>query len=382
MKVYLDHAATTQVLPEVVEAMASVYTRVYGNPSSMHSMGLEAEKVLKSCKKTFSKIIHSQDSELVFTSGGTEANNLAIQGVLKQAPPKMNHLITTAIEHPSVLSVFQHMESQGYEVTYLPVDSQGHIDPKALEGALRPTTALVSIMYVNNEIGTILDIEAYSKIIKRHSKAIFHVDGIQALGKVECHVRKLGVDLMSFSGHKIHGPKGIGCLFVKKGTPLKPMFYGGAQEKALRPGTENLAGIVGFVNAASLYMDKALEGPSHLAGIRQYMIDQLATLDGCEIISPLLGAPHILNVCFHNMRGEVLLHDLETHGVYVSTGSACASKNKSYSHVLEAIGLNDMKKEGAIRWSFSKYTSKEDIDYAMEVLSASLTKLHKIIKGR
>ena len=382
MKVYLDHAATTKVSDEVIEVMKNLFTEIYGNPSSIHGMGLEAEKILKSCKRTLAKLISCQENEVFFTSGGTEANNLAIQGVLKQMPPHQNHIITSQIEHPSVLSVYNYLESKGYKVTYLAVDSQGQISKEALENALNPSTALVSLMYVNNEIGTLSDISDFSKIIKRNSKAVFHVDAIQAFGKVQCHVKKLGVDLMSFSSHKIHGPKGVGCLFVKKGTPIKPLFYGGAQEKGLRPGTENLPGIAGFVKAASVYHENIEENRQHLVEIKSYMLEQLKQINQYEVISPENGVAHILNVTFLNMRGEVLLHEIETQGVYVSTGSACSSKNKKYSHVLEGIGLNDMKKEGAIRFSFSIETSKEDIDYAIGVLKSALDKLHKIINGR
>jgi len=381
MIAYLDHAATTQVKAEVVEAMIKVYRETYGNPSSMHAMGLEAEKVLKAAKKDFSKLINCSESELVFTSGGTEANNLAIQGLMKHMPPKKNHIITSQVEHPSVLSTIKELENQGYRVSYLPVDSNGHILMDKLEEALCPETALVSIMYVNNELGTIMDIGAISKLVKRKSQAYLHVDAIQALGKIDCHVRRLGVDLMTFSGHKIHGPKGIGALYVKKSTPIKALTYGGSQERALRPGTENIGGIVGLALAGQAYNQDG-QAFDKLMAIKTYMIDSLKSLEGYKINSPEDGAPHILNVSFMDMRGEVLLHELETKGIYVSTGSACSSKNKTYSHVLEAIGLDNIEKEGAIRFSFSKDTSKEEIDYAVEQLGLALDKLHKIINRR
>lgn len=382
MIAYLDHAATTQISKEVLEAMEKIHRDLYGNPSSLHRMGYHAEKELKNARKVFSKIIGSKDDEIVFTSGGTEANNLAILGSIKDKNSKMNHLITSQSEHPSVLNVFKYLETQGYEVTYLPIDKNGMVEEGDLEKALSDKTALVSLMFVNNEIGTIAPIENYGKIIKCKSEALFHVDGIQALGKIPCHVKKLNVDLMSFSGHKINGPKGVGCLYIKKGTPVKPLFYGGSQERGYRPGTENLASIVGFSEAAKEVSKNLRDHQIHLMNIKQRLVKGLEDIENCEIISPEEGAPHILNASFIGMRGEVLLHALENKNIYVSTGSACASKNKSYSHVLQALKLSDEKKEGAIRFSFSKSTTEAMIDYTIEVLKFELERLNTIINRR
>jgi cysteine desulfurase len=379
MKTYLDNGATTIVSANVIEKMNDVFGTLYGNPSSMHHMGVEVEKLIKEAKKVIAKGIKCTPEELIFTSGGTESNNLAIQGYLKQSRKK--HIITTCIEHPSVLSVFQNFEEQGYEVTYLKVNNQGHIDLKDLEAALKEETALVSVMYVNNEIGTIQDLTAISKIIKKHSNAVFHVDAVQALGKVECHVKKHGVDMMTVSSHKIHGPMGVGALFIKKGIKISPLFIGGGQQKTIRPGTENAPGVVGFSIACLDAFEHLKENQLHLYELRDYFISQVLEIPQAKL-NGQSDAPHIVNISFPNMRGEVLLHVLESKGIYVSTGSACASKNKSYSHVLEAIGLDEKHMEGAIRFSFSKYTTKEELDYAIETLKTSIEDLDAIIKGR
>lgn len=382
MKAYLDSGATTVVSEEVIQAIDEVYRTIYGNPSSMHRMGVEAEKLLKESKKIVAKAIRATADEIIFTSGGTESNNLAIQGFLNHTKNRKKHIITTVIEHPSVLSVFDVMETQGYEVTYLKVNKKGHIDLNELKSALTEETALVSIMYVNNEIGSIQPLQEISKIIKSHSQAVFHVDCVQAFGKLECHVKKHGIDLMTMSAHKIHGPMGVGALYIKKGLFIKPFAYGGSQEQRIRPGTENLPGIVGFSKAVEIASENIAKNYDHLTMIKNYFIEGVKNLEGSVINGDINGAPHILNVTFKRMRGEVLLHVLEGYEIYVSTGSACASKNKSYSHVLEAIGLDDVHKEGAIRFSFSKYTTKEMIDYTIEKLKVSIHELDQIIKGR
>lgn len=379
MKAYLDNGATTVVSKRVIEKMNEVFSELYGNPSSMHQMGVEAEKLIKEAKKAIAKSIKATPEELIFTSGGTEANNLAIQGFLKASRKK--HLITTCIEHPSVLSIFQYYEQEGYDVTYLKVDEKGHIDLNELEDALSEETALVSIMAVNNEIGAMQDLSVVSKLIKKKSSAVFHVDGVQALGKVECHVKKHGIDMMSMSSHKIHGPMGVGALYVKKGIKIEPLFLGGGQQKAIRPGTENAPGVVGFSEACKDNMIKFTENQEHMIKIRDQFVKEILQVPGSKL-NGTLDAPHIVNISFPNMRGEVLLHLLESKNVFVSTGSACSSKNKSYSHVLEAIGLDEKHKEGAIRFSFSKYTSFEELEYAIKTIKSSIEELDKIIQGR
>lgn len=382
MKAYLDNGATTVVSNDVVEAINHIYTTEYGNPSSMHRMGVAAEKHLRSSQKILAKAIRGNADEIYFTSGGTEGNNLAIQGFLRHSKNRKRHIITSQIEHPSVLNVFQLMEAEGYDVTYLPVDEKGLVDLKALEGALSDETALVSIMYVNNEIGSVQPLQAIGKMIKKHSNAVFHVDAVQALGKLPCHVKKHGIDMMTVSGHKIHGPKGVGALYIKKGLAIQPFFHGGSQQGTLRPGTENLPGIVGFAKACEIATSSLEAQADHLQALKSYFINEVKGIGGAVINGDIEGAPHIINVSFPRMRGEVLLHVLEGHEIYVSTGSACSSKNKTYSHVLEAIGLDDAHKEGAIRFSFSKYTTIEMLDYTIEKLKISIEELDAIIKGR
>ncbi|MCH4889425.1 cysteine desulfurase [Acidaminobacter sp. JC074] len=379
MKAYLDNGATTVVSKEIVEKMNQLYTDMYGNPSSMHQMGVETEKLIKEVKRTLAKGIKASPDEIIFTSGGTEANNLAIQGYLRTTRKK--HLITSMIEHPSVLNVFEFYENQGYEVTYLKVDEKGHISLEELRESLREDTALVSIMYVNNELGSIQDLQAVSRLIKKHSKAVFHVDAVQALGKVECHVKKHGIDMMTMSSHKIHGPMGVGALYIKKDISIKPLFIGGGQQKAIRPGTENAPGVVGFGEALKAAFDGLAGNQAQMIELRDYFIKCVLEIPQAKL-NGKCDAPHIINVSFPNMRGEVLLHTLESKNIYVSTGSACASKNKSYSHVLEAIGLDDKHKEGAIRFSLSKYTTKDELDYAIKNLKESILELDSIIKGR
>lgn len=381
MKVYLDNGATTVVLSEVVDVMTDILKNIYGNPSSMHRMGVEAEKKLKESRKTIAKALKANPDEIVFTSGGTESNNLAIRGYLSHIHQNKNHIITTAFEHPSVLTLCQKLETEGYDVTYLKVDEKGHININDLKETLNDKTALVSIMYVNNEIGTIQDLSAISKVIKRHSTAVLHVDAVQAFCKYPCYVKPLGVDMMSISGHKIHGPKGVGALFIKKGLIVDPLVYGGSQEKQIRPGTQNLPGIVGFAKACEIMSRRQNDYRDQVKSLKNYFLNKLLD-DNTTLNGDLEGACHIANITFKDTRGEVLLHMLEDKGVYVSTGSACSSKNKSYSHVLEAIGLDDMEKEGAIRFSFSDDIDLDQLDYAIEVIKHSVEELLTITKGR
>lgn len=379
MKAYLDNGATTQVSKEVMESINVMYNDIYGNPSSMHKMGIQVEKYIKEAKKVIAKAIKATPDEIYFTSGGTEANNLAIQGYLKNKKGK--HIITTSIEHPSVHSLFKSLEDE-YRVDFVKTDSEGYVDLEALEELLNQDTVLVSIMQVNNEIGTIQDLQKISKLIKRKTQAVLHVDAVQALGKVETHVKKFGIDLMTISGHKVHGPKGVGALYIKKGLHINPLFIGGGQQKMIRPGTENVPGIIGFSKAVELTMNSFQENVAQMNLCKSNFIEGLEGIHPIKINSPREGAPHIVNVSFPNMRGEVLLHTLESKDVFVSTGSACSSKNKTYSHVLEAIGLDDAHKEGAIRFSFSKNTTIEEIDYALKVLKESIENLDRIIKGK
>jgi cysteine desulfurase len=332
------------------------------------------------------KALGANDGEIYFTSGGTESNNLAILGALEGNKRLGKHIITTKIEHPSVLNVFNALKERGYDVTYLKVDSSGLIDLQEFKNSLRDDTALVSIMYVNNEVGTLQPIEDICKILRSlKNKPIFHVDAIQAFGKIDFSLKRLNVDLLSISGHKICGPKGIGALYIKKGTKIKSIIFGGNQESGIRSGTENVHGILGLGVAADI-AQKNLKG-----NIKKMNILKNRLLEGIKEqinnikINGLVekrSAPHILNVSFLDVRGEVLLHSLEQDGIYVSTGSACSSRKKSYSHVLKAMGITEKEMEGAVRFSFSPFNSQEEIDYAIERLNYHVKELRKVIGGK
>lgn len=386
LEAYLDNGATTRPSEEVINIMVKSMREYYGNPSSMHRKGVEIEKLVKKARKQVAKALGADEGEIYFTSGGTESNNIAIFGALEGNKRKGNHIITTKIEHPSVLNVFKILEEKGYEVTYLNVDKNGIIDIEEFRSSLREDTVLISIMYVNNEVGAIQPITDIVKIIKgKKNKPLLHIDAIQAFGKVKFNVNKLKVDLMTISGHKIHGPKGIGALYVKKGTKIKSIIFGGNQEQGLRSGTENVPGILGLGTAAELAKknfesnaNKMLELKVKLLnGIKKQIED--IKINGSEIEG---SAPHILNVSFEGIRGEVLLHSLEQEGIYISTGSACSSKKKAFSHVLEEMGLNDDQLEGAIRFSLSYENTEEEIEYTIEKLSNTIADLRKVIGRR
>lgn len=324
--------------------------------------------------------------EIIFTSGGTEANNLALQGSLARLKHRNPYLVTTQIEHSSVLSVFKHFEKQGYQVTYLGVNRAGLIDLAELASVLAKEPALISIMMVNNEIGTIQQIAEIAALLKRSpNPPVFHVDAVQAFGKVPLQVKQLGVDLLSISGHKIYGPKGIGALYVKQGTKLDPIFYGGGHEAALRPGTQNVPGIVGLGVAATQVSQALPSNRPKLAQLKNHLAQQLLLkIPDVKIHSPANEnfTPNILNVSFLGLKGEVLLHALETEGIYVSTGSACNSKKKSYSHVLKAIGLSDPELESAVRFSFSPENTIAELDYCLEKLQMQVNELRQVTSWR
>ncbi|HHU62985.1 MAG TPA: cysteine desulfurase [Clostridiales bacterium] len=384
-EIYLDNSATTKPTKNVVRAMLKCLEDDYGNPSSLHAMGLAAEKILKNSRETVARALNCSAQEIVFTSGGTEANNLAIMGVASLNKNKNSRLVTSTIEHPSVLNVFNGLEQMGAKVCYLPVDQRGVVDLHSLKEVIDKDTSLVSIMYVNNEIGTIQPIEEIGRIIKQISpNTLFHVDGIQAFGKLDIDLKNMPyVDLFSISAHKIHGPKGVGALYIKKGTKLSGMMMGGGQEFDLRPGTENMPGIAGFAQAI---VDMALLKEKHPNKL--YMLKErltkgiLDTIDDCRLNGPSVkeGAPHIVNISFNDIRGEVLVHALEKYGVFVSTGAACSSRRARISHVLRAIGLIDSFAIGAIRFSFSLFNEMEEIDYTINIVKQIVEQLRKFIR--
>lgn len=384
-EIYLDHAATTKPLPCVIEKVAETMENAYGNPSSLHKKGIEAENRIKESTRFFANTLGCKEEEIIYTSGGTESNNLAIIGSVMAYKRQGNKIITTAIEHPSVGDVFTYLETQGFEVVRLKVDEVGRISEEALEAAIDEKTILVSVMYINNEIGTIQDIEAIGKCIKnKNSKTVFHVDGVQAFGKIPVHLRAAQIDLLSISSHKFYGPKGVGLLYKNKNTRLIQSFYGGGQQKNIRSGTENVPGIVGMYTAAQYCYAHLDTLTSNYYELKQYLANQIQEhIEDVHVNGPKLeeGAPHILNMGFKDVRAEVLLHALEQHGIYVSSGSACASNKVTTSGTLLSIGCEAQNLDNAIRFSFGPDISKEDLDYVIEILKKQVSLLRKFIPG-
>ncbi|KAB3529084.1 cysteine desulfurase family protein [Alkaliphilus serpentinus] len=384
MEVYLDNAATTRVKPKVIQAVTMAMNEMYGNPSSLHKKGVEIERKIKEARKLISRSLDCREEELFFTSGGTEGNNIIIRGYVEANQRRGKHLITTKIEHPSVLSTFEALEKKGYKVTYLDVDNNGFISLRELEDSLQEDTILVSIMHVNNEVGSIQPIEKISKIIKNKNKEVFfHVDGVQSFGKILFSLTDLAVDGFSISGHKIHGPKGIGCLYIKKGWKVTPIATGGSHELGIRPGTENTPGIMGMAEAVKLIFSDQQNYIRKIASLKEYFYQMLmANVEDIKINGgdPQGTSINILNVSFKGVKSEVLLHSLEEDGIYVSSGSACSSKKRGYSHVLMAMGLKDEYIDSAIRFSFSDFNTKEELDYGIEKIQKQVNYLRKIMK--
>ena len=381
MECYLDNSATTKVAEEVAALMLKVMTEDYGNPSSMHKKGIDAEKYLREAKETFARILKCSEKEIFFTSGGTESDNTAIIGSAMANKRRGMHLITTRIEHPAVLEAYQFLASQGYEVTYLEVNANGIVEEETLRKALRPDTIFVSIMYVNNEIGSVMPIERLGKIIKDYDpQIIFHVDAVQAFGKFRICPYKEHIDLLSISSHKIHGPKGCGVLFVKDKTKLRPITFGGGQQKGMRSGTENVPGIAGMALAARRLYAEFDADIKRLYELKEYFVSELLKLDG-TVIHGLTGrdsAPHVVSVGFKGItKSEVLLHALEDKGIYVSSGSACASNHPALSGTLQAIGVEKELLVSTLRFSFSVETTREELDYTLEALKELLPVLRK-----
>nr|WP_068557521.1 cysteine desulfurase family protein [Thermotalea metallivorans] len=383
MEVYLDNSATTKPMEEVVEIMVRALRDFYGNPSSLHRKGVEVEKLVKNARKQVAKALGVKDEEIIFTSGGTESNNLAILGAVEGNKRKGNRIITSRIEHPSVLNVFQHLETKGYEVIYLDVDEVGRVDLRQLKDHICDDTLLISLMHVNNEVGTIQPIEEIGRLLQHMKmKPIFHVDAIQSFGKVKFDPNKLGIDLVSVSGHKIHGPKGIGALYIRKGLKIAPIVFGGNQETGIRSGTENIPGILGLGVAAVHAFQHLSEHIRHMRFLRDRFLHRVKKEIDHIKINGLEGegsAPHILNISFIGAKGEVLLHSLEQDGIYVSTGSACSSKKNVHSHVLKAMGLKNEEIEGAIRFSFAYHNTAEEIDFAVDRLKKHVADLRRIM---
>ena len=386
MKAYLDNAATTIPFREVREVMMQTMEKDYGNPSSMHQLGIDAEKYIKDAREIIAKSLKVETKEIIFTSGGTESNNQALIGAAFANKRKGNHLITTQIEHASVHNPMLCLEEQGFRVSYISVDKNGHINMEELLEAICEDTILVSVMYVNNEIGAIEDIPTIAKKIKdKKQDIIFHVDAIQAYGKYQIYPKRMGIDLLSVSGHKIHGPKGIGFLYIKDKLKINPYIYGGGQQKGMRSGTENVPGIAGLAMAAKLIYENWEEKMEKLYDLKEYFIQKITALEnvcinGIEDMELKDTAPHVVSVCVEGIKSEVLLHALEDKGVYVSSGSACSSNHPALSGTLQAIGLEKEKVESTIRFSFSVFTTKEELDYAVAAVEELLPILRRYVR--
>ena len=383
MEIYLDNSATTKPYKEVVDKMVLALTTQYGNPSSIYKKGIEVEREIKEIRRNIARSLGAKETEIYFTSGGTECNNTIIRSVANLNKKTKNHIISTVIEHPSVLNTLKDLEADGFEVTYLPVGKDGKISLEDLKNAIKKETILVSVMHVNNEIGTIQPIEEIGKYLKSlDEKVYFHVDGVQSYAKIKFRPSRYNIDFMSVSGHKLHGPKGIGFMYVKENNRIKPLLTSGGQEIGIRSGTENVPGIYGIGEAVRI-LNQDLEGTiDKIKGLRDLLKEEiLANIDNVKINSPEDGVCHVLNVSFRGVRGEVLLHYLEQKEIYVSTGSACSSKKKG-SHVLNAIGLTPDEIEGAIRFSLSDLNTKEEIMKTVEVLKESVSDLRMIIGRR
>jgi cysteine desulfurase len=379
VEAYFDNGATTKVFPQVREIMAQTMEVEYGNPSSMHMKGVYAEQYVKDAKEIIAKSLKADPKEILFTSGGTESNNMALIGTAFANIRNGKHIISTRIEHPSVYNPLFYLEEQGFEVTYLPVDDHGIVKMDVLEAAIRPDTILVSVMYVNNEIGSVQPIAEIGKIIKKMNKnTIFHVDAIQAYGKYVIYPKRMNIDLMSVSGHKIHGPKGIGFLFIKDKTKINPIIFGGGQQKGMRSGTENVPGIAGLGKAAELIYQDHDAKIAHIQGLKDRFISKV--MEFPDVKNNSGEAPHVVSISFKGVRSEVLLHALEEKGIYVSAGSACSSNKPAISGTLKAIGLTKEYYDSTLRFSFSIFNTEEEVDYAMECLGELLPVLRRFTR--
>lgn len=384
MEAYFDNSATTRVLDSVKDIVVKTMTEDYGNPAAKHRKGMEAEQYIREARKIIADSMKVQEKEILFTSGGSESNNMALICTAWANQRTGKHIISTAIEHPSVYNPLGVLEELGFEVTILPVDHDGHISLKELEEAIRPDTILVSTMYVNNEVGAVEPVEEISRVIKaKNPSALYHVDAIQAYGKYVIRPKKQGIDLLSVSSHKIHGPKGVGFLYIRSGVKIKPLIYGGGQQAGMRSGTENVPGVAGFGAAVKeMYTDHA-EKIQKLIGLKDYMTDRLGEIEGTVINSKKgeASAPQIVSVSFEGVRSEVLLHALEDKGIYVSSGSACSSNHPGISGTLKGIGVAQKLLDSTIRISFGIFNTKEEVDYTIDVLKELVPVLRRYQRG-
>lgn len=386
MEVYLDNSATTRVFPQVAELMTKIMCEDYGNPSSLHKKGVEAEQYLREARETLARIMKVSEKEILFTSGGTESDNMALRGCVRANSRRGNHIITTQVEHPAILNTAAYLESEGYRVTYLPVDESGRIRLEDLHRAMTPETILVSIMHTNNEVGARQPIEEAGSLIKQmNPQTLFHVDAVQGFGKAKIYPKKLHVDLMSVSSHKIHGPKGVGFLYIGDKVKIQPILFGGGQQQNLRSGTDNVPGIAGMAKAAQMMYENLDEDIARLYRLKKLFIEEMSKIDGTQVNGLVNGgiegtAPHIVSVSIEGVRSEVLLHALEDKGIFVSAGSACSAHKPQPSATLKAMGLNKELLGSTLRFSFSVFTTEEEILYTLQQMYVMIPMLRRYIR--
>lgn len=382
MFVYLDNSATTKPYREVTAAVLRYMEEDYGNPSSLHRMGITAEKAMKEARKSVALSLGVKEEEIYFTSGGTEADNTALFGAAQARKKRGNKIITSSIEHPAILESCRKLEESGFRIVYLPVNRYGQIDMQTLERELDEQTILITVMHVNNEVGSIQPVAEIIDLKKRaidkyNTEILLHTDAVQSYGKLTLPMS--GIDMLSVSGHKIHGPKGAGALYIRKGLNLQPFLFGGGQERGFRSGTENVPAAAGFGIAAELSRKNLKQRIETMEKVKTYLAAGIrAEISDVSFNSMEDGSPAILNISFMGVRGEVLLHTLEQSGIYVSTGSACSSRKKGQSHVLKAMGLSDREIEGAIRFSFSEFNTVDEMEYVLDQLKNAVLKFRKL----
>lgn len=379
--IYLDNSATTKPYKEVLESYVTVSNEYFGNPSSLHKMGIQAEKLLMQAREQVAKLLIVKPNEIYFTSGGTESNNIAIKGAALFNKKRGRHLITSKVEHASVRAVMEQLEQEGFEITYLPVDKEGRVSVNEVEKAIRNDTILLSIMHVNNEVGTIQPVNEIGELLKKYPSVLFHVDAVQGVGKVPLDIYHSRVDLCSFSAHKFHGVKGTGALFIREGVKLAPLFLGGNQERNMRSGTENVAGAVAMAKALRLTFMKSEAGIKKMESIQRMIRTGLANIEHVTIHTPVENAaPHIVNLSLSGMKSEVLIHALDQQEIFVSTTSACSSKKKSPSRTLLAMGVPDDLADSAIRISLSFENTPKEAEIAINAIEKAAKHIRKVMK--
>lgn len=379
--IYLDNSATTKPYKEVLDTFQKISSEYYGNPSSLHGLGSKAQMLLTQGRKQMAELLKVKPQEIYFTSGGTESNNLAIKGTAFQFRNRGKHIIASAVEHPSVLEAVSFLEQIGFRVSILPVDKEGRVSVKDVEKEICDDTILVSVMHVNNEVGTIQPIEEIGKLLSKYPKVLFHVDHVQGAGKIPLNLKENNIDLCSISGHKFHGLKGTGLLYIREGVHILPILSGGGQEGNMRSGTENVAGIVAMSKAFRLTTERQKEGVQRLYEMKEKFIRELKEIEEVVVHTPEQNsAPHILNFSVKGFKGEVFVHALEKEGIYVSTTSACSSKKKGVSSTLSAMGVDPALAKGAIRISLSYENTMDEVTRTIEVIKEQIKKLKEVMK--